>query len=360
MWEIARLGDLCEIVYGKSLDEKDRVAADGIPAYGANGIKTYSTTPLYDKPSIIIGRKGSAGELNKVIEPFWALDVAYYVKIDESLINLDFLFYSLTTLDLPSMARGVKPGINRNDVYNRAILLPPLAEQQRIVAKLDAAFAQIDRAIGTSNAKIKNLDVLKASILAQELQSETASWETVKFGDVVSYDKVNAQGSSLPYLGMENISSDTMELVGDIEVPVNTSSTFKFDESHVLYGRLRPYLRKVLLPDFSGQCSTELFCLKPSAILKRQYLAYWLLTPKVADKIEQTSTGARMPRANMNAILNFDFILPPFPEQQRIVAKLDAAFAEIAVAKDAVVAYQQNYQTLKSAILAQELQREAA
>ena len=163
-------------------------------------------------------------------------------------------------------------------------------------------------------------------------------WETVKLKDVLTYEKVNGQGSSLPYVGMENISSDTMQIVGKLEIPASTSSTFKFDNTHVLYGRLRPYLKKVLVPNFEGQCSTEVFCLKPSSSLNRKFLAYWLLSPKISDKIENTSTGARMPRANMNAILEFDFFLPPLAEQQRIVAKLDAAFAEI----DSEINFNQN------------------
>ena len=152
---------------------------------------------------------------------------------------------------------------------------------------------------------------------------------TVKLGDVVSYEKVNGQGSNRPYVGMENISSETMEVVGSPEIPEKTSSTFKFDERHVLFGRLRPYLRKVLVPNFDGQCSTEIFCLLPSDKVDKKFLAHWLLHPKVSTRINETSTGARMPRANMNAILGFDFPLPPLAEQQRIVAKLDAAFAEI-------------------------------
>ena len=154
-------------------------------------------------------------------------------------------------------------------------------------------------------------------------------WRTVKLGDVVSYEKVNGQGSNRPYVGMEHISSETMELVGSLEIPEKTSSTFKFDERHVLFGRLRPYLRKVFVPDFDGQCSTEIFCLLPSEKVDKKFLAHWLLHPKVSTRINETSTGARMPRANMNAILDFNFPLPPLAEQQRIVAKLDAAFAEI-------------------------------
>ena len=184
-------------------------------------------------------------------------------------------------------------------------------------------------------------------------------WRTVKLGDVVSYTKSNAEGSRLPYVGMENIASETLELIGDIHVPESTSTTFEFNESHVLFGRLRPYLRKVLIPSFRGQCSTEIFCLKPSCELLREYLAYWLLEPTVSKQIVSTSTGARMPRANMNKLLEFEFVLPPLAEQQRIVAKLDAAFAEIESSIKLVETKQANAEKLKASLLNASLRGDA-
>jgi type I restriction enzyme S subunit len=161
-------------------------------------------------------------------------------------------------------------------------------------------------------------------------------WETVRLGDVATYEKSNGKGSNRLYLGMEHISGDTMKLVGKLETPKQTSTTFKFDSRHVLFGRLRPYLRKVFIPEFEGQCSTEIFCLLPSASVDRRFLAHWLLHPSISKRINETSTGARMPRANMNAIQDFRFSYPSLAEQERIVAKIDAAFAEIDKAIKAV------------------------
>ena len=173
-WKSLKIVDVCKLNYGKGLDKKDRLEDGPIPAFGANGIKTFSCKPLHIKPSIIIGRKGSAGELCKVTIPFWALDVTYFVTFDEANVDLDFLFYTFQSLNLPSMARGVKPGLNRNDVYNLLINLPSLTEQQRIVAKLNTAYSEFiiaNEALTKSNI---NYLALKSAILAQELQSEAA------------------------------------------------------------------------------------------------------------------------------------------------------------------------------------------
>lgn len=172
MWRTVKLGDICMLNYGKALNKKDRLESAAIPVYGANGIKAYTDKFLHDKPSIIIGRKGSAGELNKVTKPFWALDVAYYVTTDDSIIDLDFLFYALVNLNLPSMAKGVKPGINRNDVYDKSIYLPSLPEQQRIVTKLDALFAEINVAIKTCKEQISETVKLELHSLTSLFSSD--------------------------------------------------------------------------------------------------------------------------------------------------------------------------------------------
>ena len=173
--DLINLGDVCELIYGKGLDKIDRLENDGIPAYGANGIKAYSTKILSDEPSIIIGRKGSAGELTRVSSAFWALDVTYYTKINKKLIDLDFLYYTLSSMDLPSMAKGVKPGINRNDVYKRLIYLPALEEQKHIVSILDAAYIEIEKVNDLVSKLKNNCDAFKTAILKEELQSSEAA-----------------------------------------------------------------------------------------------------------------------------------------------------------------------------------------
>ena len=160
-----------------------------------------------------------------------------------------------------------------------------------------------------------------------------AGWGIKPLGEVCTFDKVQGIHTGLPYVGLEDIESHTARFVGSSEPQPVKSSTFRFTRAHVLYGRLRPYLNKVLAPDFEGHCSTEIFPLKPSPELSREYLLYWLLSDETCNRINATCTGARMPRAQMNEVLGFEFPLPPLPEQHRIVALLDEAFNGIATAK---------------------------
>jgi type I restriction enzyme S subunit len=157
-------------------------------------------------------------------------------------------------------------------------------------------------------------------------------WEAKKLGEVCAFDKQQGSHSNLPYVGLEHIESDTGRFLGVLDAFSVKSNTFHFSPKHILYGRLRPYLNKVLLPDFEGHCSTEIFPIKPANGLSREFLFYWLSQDVTVKAIDATSTGARMPRANMNVVLDFKIPVPPLPEQKRIVAVLAEAFEGIAAA----------------------------
>jgi type I restriction enzyme S subunit len=164
-WPVKTLGDILTFSYGKPLEPKDRDDNGAIPVYGANGVKARSKRSLVSGPSIIVGRKGSAGELNFCDGPFWPLDVTYFVEHDVKVTDLTFLHYLLSFMDLPSLAKGVKPGINRNDVYVLQSPVPPLEEQKRIVARLDAMRAKTSEMIAAYDAKLKAAKNLRQSVL---------------------------------------------------------------------------------------------------------------------------------------------------------------------------------------------------
>lgn len=154
-------------------------------------------------------------------------------------------------------------------------------------------------------------------------------WSFVKLGDVCKIEKEQFREGELPYVGLEDIEGFTGCFLGDLNPRVVASSTFRFTSQHVLYGRLRPYLNKVLVPDFGGHCSSEIFPLKPTSQLDRKYLYYWLSSDSIVSAINATCTGARMPRANVNTVLTFEIPLPTISEQKRLVAILDEVFADI-------------------------------
>ncbi len=173
-WCRSRVGSILDFRYGKALKASDRTVDGPVPVYGSNGIVGYTTEPLTVQPSVIVGRKGSAGALNKCNGPSWTTDVAYFVEVP-SYFDLDFLFISLTALNLSELGKGVKPGLSRADAYRKAICIPPPTEQHRIVAKVNELMTLCDRLeAGLGTIKTSRDRLLESKILEalKHLQDE--------------------------------------------------------------------------------------------------------------------------------------------------------------------------------------------
>ncbi|NLD08085.1 MAG: hypothetical protein GX667_00660 [Xanthomonadaceae bacterium] len=136
-WLNSKVGDIITFEYGKGVPKMERLNT-GVPVYGANGALPYfAKKALVDNKCIIIGRKGSAGALKFIKGPAYPSDVTFYV-LPFSEMSLTYCYNLLLSLNLPKMAKGIKPGINRNEVYQLDITYPSsLVEQKRIVEKLD-------------------------------------------------------------------------------------------------------------------------------------------------------------------------------------------------------------------------------
>ena len=165
-WLAAPVASLLQFQYGKGMKASERLGEGPVPVFGSNGLVGYCETPLTEAPAIIVGRKGSAGALNLCDGPSWATDVAYFVEAPHY-FDLRYLLIGLQTLNLGSLGKGVKPGLSRADVYDLPLSIPPLAEQHRIVAKVDELMALCDRLEKARTEREATRDRLTASSLAR-------------------------------------------------------------------------------------------------------------------------------------------------------------------------------------------------
>ena len=135
------LGAFCKLKYGGSLPEKSRQRGE-FHVYGSNGIVGSHYKPMTCGPTIIIGRKGSAGALQYSDKPCYPIDTTYYVDSSCTSVDLRWLFFMLQTLGLDALHKhAAVPGLNRNDVYEKELLVPSMEEQRRTAAVLDKADA---------------------------------------------------------------------------------------------------------------------------------------------------------------------------------------------------------------------------
>lgn len=157
-----------------------------------------------------------------------------------------------------------------------------------------------------------------------------SAWPQVKLNTVADIERDGLASDNIQagarYLGLEHIESGG-RILGDTVVDAGelASTKFKFTRDHLLYGKLRPYLAKIALPDFEGICSTDIVPIKTGPRLDRRYLAYFLRQPDMVDFANSRSTGANLPRLSPKALAEFEIPLPPLDEQKRIAAILDQA-----------------------------------
>lgn len=156
------------------------------------------------------------------------------------------------------------------------------------------------------------------------------SWPMVRLGDVAPatpIKNVNLNEDELIWqLNLDQVESNTGKIIDKVKQPLSSagSSTHFFNNEHVLYSKLRPYLNKVVVPDELGIATTELVPMKPDQKrLNKKYLAYYLRSKPFAEWISTQVSGAKMPRVVMSVFWQHEMPLPPLDEQERIVSILD-------------------------------------
>jgi type I restriction enzyme S subunit len=105
------------------------------------------------------------------------------------------------------------------------------------------------------------------------------------------------------------------------------SSKFQFGPNHILYGKLRPYLAKIVCPDFEGICSTDIIPIAPGKHVDKLYLLYFLRRPETVAWAAGRAAGVNLPRLSPKELASLEIPLPPLKEQRRIAAILDKADA---------------------------------
>ena len=176
-WISTNLGKIVTFEYGKGLTKDKRDSTGKIPVYGSNGLIGYHCKSLTKKPCIIVGRKGAAGAVHISSCPCWPIDTTYYVEPPEGL-NLNFLYYLLSILQLPSLDKSTAiPGLNRDDAYAKQVHIPPIEEQKRIVSKLETLFTKLDAGIEYLKKTQVLLKQYRQSVLKHAFEGKlTENW----------------------------------------------------------------------------------------------------------------------------------------------------------------------------------------
>jgi type I restriction enzyme, S subunit len=361
-WEAKRLGEVVQLEYGKSLAPEDRNPNGMYPAYGANGEKDRTDRFYGNRPSIIVGRKGSAGEITLTEEKYWPLDVTYFAEFDRQCYDLQFLYYLLMTLDLPSLAKGVKPGINRNEVYDLPVMVPLLAEQRRIVAILNEAFEGIATASSNAEKNLQNARDLFEIYLAEAFSQQD---EVVPLSlcstDISDGDHAPPPKSSsgVPFITISNIDKESRR--------IDFSDTFTVSQGY--FDALKPHRKPrkgdvlytvtgsfgiPVLVEEEGFCfQRHIGLIRPKPGVDSQWLVYALLSPQVRSQAESGATGTAQRTVSLGVLRAMTVPKIGFEEQRAAAARVRAFSEEITRLRDIQRAKLASLDDLKKSLLHQ-------
>lgn len=235
--------------------------------------------------------------------------------------------------------------------------LPPLHEQRRIAEILSTW----DRAIETVQALIANAREQKAAMTRALLSGRarlsgfTGTWVQKRLGDFVAPERSKCEpwslGSEVRGIELEHIEARTGRIIGTALASEQASLKTPFTPNHVLYGKLRPYLRKFARPKFSGVCSTEIWALSANpAYCIPEFLNLLVQTPAFEAAVN-VSAGSKMPRAEWGVVAEASVSLPSLPEQLAISGLMETVSAELENREEQLVILRQERAALMAQLL---------
>lgn len=299
-------------------------------------------------------------------------------------LEINYLYYVLKSANILKIINDTKRSTNDNIsmkiIGEFDIPFPPLEEQKRIVAKLDEMFAELDK-IDEKQTKIATIQekmeakILKLAIkgklveqrpedgtgeelfnLIQEEKQELikqgtikkekplppivedeipfeipSTWKWVRIGDISNYNQRKSKVSykdispSTWSLDLEDIEKETARIIEkryakDREIK---GDRYLFNKGQILFGKLRPYLKKFLIAPDDGVCSMELIPFDTYGNIYNEFVLYVIRSNYIFTAIDNVCHGVTLPRVSSDFVCNLVFPLPPLEEQKRIVAKIE-------------------------------------
>ena len=238
-------------------------------------------------------------------------------------------------------ARHDRVGMTDKILMGIPVVAPCLEEQQKIADFL----ASVDEVIATSEEEVANLETQKKAVMkkifSQEVRFKRADgtdfpeWEYNPFEEIASLMTASidpSKAGTMHCVELEHLEQGSGQRLGFVEVENQSSNKRLFKTGDVLFGKLRPYLRKYWLATEDGCCSTEIWVLRPlSGVLSEYLLA--IVSSDDFISVANTSEGTKMPRASWDLVANAEFPVPSFEEQRLIADFLSDIDEAIAAAK---------------------------
>ena len=371
-WQTKRLGDVLQLNYGKGLPIKRRIEGP-IPVYGSNGVVGTHKESIVSRPGLIVGRKGSAGQVHYSNGPFYPIDTTFFVTQDDVPdIDLEFLYYLLKHADLTRIVGDVGvPGLNREMAYMEQVHFPAARAEQKKIAHI---LSTVQRAIVAQEQLIRTTTELKKALmhklftegLRNEPQKQTEigpipeSWDLVRCEDVCDTISVGivVKPSSyyvpdgVPAFRSQNVREDRIQPEPMVYItqeanngPVKKSKLSAGDVLIVRTGY--PGTSCVVPPEFDGSNCIDLIFVRPNEVkLRSHYLSRFFNSDAAYIQVQARKIGLAQQHFNVGAVKNTQIPLPSRNQQDEIVAQLELIDSKQDIASSKRNALQDLFRTL--------------
>lgn len=349
-WQMLKLRDVCKLINGRAYNKEELLNEGKYPVLRVGNFFTnnswyYSDLELSpekycENGDLLYAWSASFGpriwEGSKVIFHYHIWKVLPNVALIDQRYLYYFFMWDTDQIKHDQGTGTTMIHVAKGSMEDRAVPVPPMIEQRRIVAILDEAFEGIATAKANAEKNLQNarelFDNARQSLL-RDSDGDRVQRNMADVCDIPSrlVDPREETYHDLPHVGAGNIEAKTGVLIDVLTARQEQliSGKFLFDESMVLYSKIRPYLMKVVRPDFSGLCSADIYPLAPTpGVITRDYLFYVLLSPEFTEYAIEGSARAGMPKVNREHLFAYELSLPSVQEQERIAARLDGLAEE--------------------------------
>ena len=335
-WVETTLGDVCEIKYGK--DHK-KLNDGNIPCFGSGGLMRRVSEILYDKPSVLIPRKGTLTNLFFIDEPFWTVDTLFYTKINSSKILPKYLFYKLKTYDLESLNVGSAVPSLTTAVLNQFPFTIPNIPEQKAIAKVLTAF---DDKIELLQAQNKTLETMAQTIFKEwfgkyQIGDELPEgWRVGCLGDVaINHSKTyKFTDKKVVFVNTGDVLEGEFLHKNEISPVGLPGQAKKVIELHdILYSEIRPKNKRFAFVDFdtSNYVVSTKFMIIRTKLDFSTYILYLILKNQVTinefNTIAESRSGT-FPQITFDSIKDFPIVIPSIDAKQKFESILKPIMAK--------------------------------
>ena len=280
-------------------------------------------------PSIIVKSRGII-EFEYYDKPFSHKNEMWSYYSNDKNINIKYIYYVLKNQEPYFQNLGSKmqmPQIATPDTDKYLVPIPPLSVQTEIVKILDALTALTSELTSELILRRKQYEYYREKLLSfDSLEQLNSGGGKKKLIDVAIYAKSRISTDKLDkenYIGVENLLQNKLGKTSSNYVPTE-GSFIEYLPNDILIGNIRPYLRKIWLADKTGGTNGDVLVIRlTDENIISHYLYHILANEHFFEYNVKYSKGAKMPRGDKTAILQYEFDVPPLEEQHRIVSILD-------------------------------------